>query len=174
MKAIVSRDLGHAELVYNHALPKVRDDCILVKTVAVALNPIDWMKVDGFPAPGAIQGQDYAGVVEQVGESVKNQFRKGDRVCGCVRGGDSKLTDIGAFADYIVAKPELTLHIPDEVSFEQAATMGSGVLTAGVALGYHMKLEQPSETSIQGRGEYLLVYGGSTASAAICIQIAKL
>ena len=50
----------------DRPLPKLREGFVLVKTVAVAANPIDWMTIDGFPAPGSLQGHDYAGVVEEV------------------------------------------------------------------------------------------------------------
>ena len=55
---------------------------ILVKEVAVGLNPLDWkiqvygVMVSDFPA---ILGRDAAGEVEAVGEGV-TQFQKGDKV----------------------------------------------------------------------------------------------
>ena len=68
-------------------LPRPRDDYIIVTTKAVALNPTDYKSVKNRPAPGAIAGCDYAGVVEQVGRNVNRRFNLGDRVAGFVRGG---------------------------------------------------------------------------------------
>jgi len=44
-KAIVIQAPGKAELVSDRPIPKLRDDYILVKTVAVALNPTDWKHI---------------------------------------------------------------------------------------------------------------------------------
>lgn len=70
--------------VYERAVPKPGPDEILVKIKAAALNPIDWilaLKVDlGFPVSyPLVLGSDAAGVVDQVGDEVKD-YRPGDRV----------------------------------------------------------------------------------------------
>lgn len=41
-RAIIIKGPKEAELVYDHPVPKVRLGYILVKNVAVALNPTDW------------------------------------------------------------------------------------------------------------------------------------
>lgn len=68
-------------------IPKLRDDYILVKTVAIALNPTDWTTIDAIGDDGTIVGCDYAGIVEEVGKAVKKNFKKGDRVAGFAHGG---------------------------------------------------------------------------------------
>lgn len=84
--AIQMKGPGKAEIVTDTPMPKLRDDYIIVKTVAVALNPIDWKQIDDLASPGAIVGCDYSGVVEQVGRAVKHGPRVGDRVMGMVHG----------------------------------------------------------------------------------------
>lgn len=69
------------------AIPKLRDDYILVRTVTVALNPTDWTTLDAAGDDGTIVGCDYAGIVEEVGKAVKKTFRKGDRIAGFAHGG---------------------------------------------------------------------------------------
>lgn len=65
------------------------------------------------------------------------------------------------------------MHIPDEVSFEEAAGTGVGVGTTGYAL-YHV-LGLPMPTAHDHKMERtILVYGGSTATGTIAIQFAKL
>jgi NADPH:quinone reductase-like Zn-dependent oxidoreductase len=86
-RAIVHKSKGVVEVKSDVPLPRLRDDYILVKTKAVALNPTDWKAVEGRPDPGAISGCDYAGVVEEVGKNVTTPFKKGDRVAGMVHGG---------------------------------------------------------------------------------------
>ena len=91
-RALVIKEKGALEVRNDVPLPKLRDDYILVRTKAVALNPTDWKAVNhdaGYdsPAVGAIVGCDYAGVVEEIGSKVTTPFKVGDRVAGFVRGG---------------------------------------------------------------------------------------
>ena len=69
--------------------PKLRDDYLLVKTIAVGLNPTDWqhayLGIGGDPS-GTRAGCDYVGIVEEVGSKVTKPFKKGDRVAGCTHG----------------------------------------------------------------------------------------
>lgn len=56
---------------------------LLVKNVAVALNPVEWKQIAynfWIPSYPYVLGVDHAGIVEEVGEEVTN-FKKGDRVC---------------------------------------------------------------------------------------------
>ena len=87
-RALVVKEKGAVEVKNDVPRPTVRDDYIIVKTKAVALNPTDWKAVHGGPEPGAIVGCDYAGVVEEIGSKVTTPFKIGDRVAGFVRGGN--------------------------------------------------------------------------------------
>ncbi|KKK14056.1 hypothetical protein ARAM_007395 [Aspergillus rambellii] len=156
-KAIITLTQNHASLVTNRPLPSPRDDYILVRTTAVALNPIDWMLLASTPAPNAVMGHDYAGTVLDVGNSVRGRFKPGDRVCGMVKGGDATRIENGAFAEYIVAKAGVQMKIPDAVEFADAAT-------AGVVL---CRRECSKDRAV-------LIYGGSSASGLWGIQFAKL
>jgi NADPH:quinone reductase-like Zn-dependent oxidoreductase len=86
-RAVVHKEKGAFEVRDDVPLPRLRDEYMLVKTKAVALNPTDWKKVIKATSPGAIAGCDYAGVVEQIGSKVTTAFKVGDRVAGLVRGG---------------------------------------------------------------------------------------
>ena len=72
---------------------------------------------------------DYAGVVEEVGSTVTKPFKKGDRVAGFVHGGNAAHPEDGAFAEYITAKGDIQMKIPDNLSFEEASTLGVGIST---------------------------------------------
>lgn len=64
---------------------------------------------------------------------------------------------------------------PDTFTFEQAATLGTGVLTVGQGLfekDYGLELALPSEPVKEP--EYVFIYGGSTATGTLGIQFAKL
>ncbi|GAP82495.1 putative zinc-binding oxidoreductase [Rosellinia necatrix] len=161
-------------------IPRLRDDYILVRTVAVALNPTDWTTLDAPGEDGTLVGCDYAGIVEKVGEAVARDFSKGDRVAGFAHGGNDANPETGAFARYIAVKGDLQARIPDGVSFEAACTVGVGFATAGYALYKVLGLPLPGDVPnapVRGKGggrSSVLIYGGSTATGTIAIQLAKL
>ncbi len=129
IKAVVVTKPGTAE-VKTVPLPTLPDDYILVRTTAVALNPTDWKHVYmGEETVGTRVGCDYAGIVEQVGPKVTKPFAKGDRITGIVHGCNKLRPDGGAFAEYIIAKGDLQIKTPDNLTDEEAATLGVGVST---------------------------------------------
>lgn len=87
-------------------------------------------------------------------------------------GNDAK-PETGAFAHYIAVKSDLQMHIPDDVSFEAASTVGVGIGTTGYALYHVLNLRYPGPET-EDQGETVLIYGGSTATGSIAIQFAKL
>jgi NADPH:quinone reductase-like Zn-dependent oxidoreductase len=78
----------------------------------------------------------------------------------------------GACAEYVVAKGDIQMHIPDNMTFEEAATLGVGITTVGQALYQSLGLQLPSEPSEEKIP--VLIYGGSTATGTLAIQFAKL
>lgn len=174
-KAIVITRKGHAELVSSRPLPHLRDGFILVKTVAVALNPTDWKHIHYFDnLRDALVGSDYAGIVEAVGPGVTKTFQPGDRVFGPVRGCDVTQQENGAFAEYIVAKGDLANRIPDTLGFEDAATLGMGLMTVAQGMYQALGLVRPERPITQAESEPVLIYGGSTATGSLGIQFARL
>ena len=171
-KAIVLKCPKQAVLATDHPVPALRDDYLLVQTVAVAVNPTDWKHVDFLAPRGVTVGCDYAGVVEEVGAEVKKQFRKGDRVCGFAHGCNSDNLEDGAFAEHIVVKGDVQMHIPANLSFEQAATLGVGINTVAQGLYQSLGLAWPTEPLSEPIP--ILIYGGSTATGTLAIQFAKL
>ncbi|KAM3068063.1 hypothetical protein ACMFMG_011110 [Clarireedia jacksonii] len=171
-KAIVVTSPKQASVVSNRPIPTLRDDYILVKNVSVALNPTDWKHIAYLAPPGVVIGVDYAGIVEAVGKNVKKAFKKGDRVCGFVHGGNAVQPEDGAHAEYIVAKGDIQIHIPDNLSFQEAATLGVGITTVGQALYQSLKLALPTEPIKEPVP--ILIFGGSTATGVLAIQFAKL
>ncbi|KAH8647758.1 putative alcohol dehydrogenase [Xylariales sp. PMI_506] len=151
-------------------VPNVRDGWVLVKVKAVALNPTDWKHIDhGHADPGALIGCDYAGVVEKVGANVA--FKKGDRIAGFVHGGNRCDHEEGSFAEYLISKASVQIKVPDDLSLEQAATLGISAITCGQGLYKSLKLPLP--TSPAAEPFPLLIHGGSTATGMLGIQYAK-
>ncbi|KAI1303495.1 GroES-like protein [Xylaria venustula] len=171
-KAIIFVEKGKAA-VEDVPVPKLRDDYILVKVNAVGLNPTDWKHID-YPLvdAGARLGCDYAGIVEAVGNKVTKPFKKGDRISGVVHGGDITQHENGAFANYIVAKGDVQIKTPNNVSDEEAATLGISIATVGQGLYLTLGLPLPNEDTKDS--QHILIYGGSTATGIFGIQFAKL
>lgn len=174
MKAVVNRHKS-AVLDRTRRLPNLRDDYVLIKTVAVALNPTDWKHVAfGLAAEEGLLGCDFAGIVQEVGPKVTRAWKKGDRVLGVAHGGNYLQPEDGAFAEYIVAKGNVLMKMPDEgLSFEDAATLSLGVTT--VAQGLYQKALKMNLPSDPVRDKtFVLIYGGSSATGALGVQYAKL
>lgn len=140
----------------------------------VALNPTDWRHIDFVACDGATVGCDYAGVVEAVGTNVKKAFKRGDRVAGFVHGCDAVRPNSGAFAEYVIAKGDLQIIIPESMSFEAAATLGVGLTTVGQNLFQLMEFPFPGDSTEEAGDTSILIYGGATATGTLAIQLAKL
>lgn len=173
-KAITIVSPKKAGLVFDRPIPALRDDYILVKTVSVALNPTDWKHIDFVSPVGCLVGCDYAGIVEAVGKDVKKPFKKGDRICGFSHGGNSIQPEDGAFAEYILVKGDVQMPIPDNLSFQDAATLGVGISTVAQSLYQSLKLALPTKPLSKEHSVPILIYGGSTATGTLAIQFAKL
>lgn len=72
-------------------IPTVPDDYLLIRVVAVAVNPTDWTTLDAPGDNGTLVGCDWAGLVEEIGPKVEKPFKRGDRVAGFAHGGKSSL-----------------------------------------------------------------------------------
>src|SRR5574341_1206665 len=128
MKVIHAHDYGEPEvLVLEEALfPQPDDDQILIRIKAAGVNPADWKMRAGlykqfmqlnFPWTPGLDG---SGIVEAVGANVKN-LKKGDEVYGIMA---------GSYAEYALAKANEVQLKPVNLTFEQAAALPVGILTA--------------------------------------------
>jgi NADPH:quinone reductase-like Zn-dependent oxidoreductase len=173
--AIVGLPSGALGISQDVHLPKLEDDMIIVKNVAVSLNPVDTKMAGQFACQGAISGTDFAGTVVAIGSKAQTPtpVALGDRICGVVQGMHSLTPDVGAFAQYVGATGFATMKIPEQMSFEEGATLGSGVATIGLAL--FRSLDVPGHPlKPAANPAVVLVYGGSTATGTMAIQLLKL
>lgn len=74
-------------------------------------------------------GDDVAGIVQVVGPGV-TEFKVGDRVAAF----HEMMKPHGSFAEYAVVEAHTTFHIPEETSFEEAATIPLAGMTAVIGL----------------------------------------
>src|SRR6476619_4060325 len=122
MKAAYIEATGPAEGSIKYAdLPKPQPgpSQVLVRTGAVAVNPIDTYLRNGanyweLPKPFII-GCDLAGTVEAVGPQAK-RFRPGDRVWGSNQG---LMARQGTFAEYCAADEQWLYPTPHTVTDEE-------------------------------------------------------
>ena len=84
--AIIAGPTGDLEVSTCTKIPSIEPGEILIKTSAVALNPVDAKLIGPFVTPGCTFGFDCAGVVIAVGSDVRKDLKPGDRVCGSASG----------------------------------------------------------------------------------------
>jgi NADPH:quinone reductase-like Zn-dependent oxidoreductase len=149
---------------------------LLVKNVAVALNPVEWKQIAynfWIPSYPYVLGVDHAGIVEEVGEEVTN-FKKGDRIFAySFPGADKKF---GAFQEYSILLASLCGKIPDNISFSEAATLPLGSITSLCGIFYDLKIPTPflGPQTNNLPSDTILIWGGSSSVGAYALQLARL
>ncbi|CAF3271631.1 unnamed protein product [Rotaria sp. Silwood2] len=158
-------------LVEELPLPIYGPNDLLIKVTHVAQNPTDWKSVHFRAAkPGSIVGCDFAGEIVEVGEEAIGNYRKGERVAGCVPGGVNPEFGIrGAYSEYVVQEASLVFRYPSMISPESAATIPLATITAALGLFHEMSLPLPPATC----GVSILIWSGSTSVGQYAIQLAK-
>jgi NADPH:quinone reductase-like Zn-dependent oxidoreductase len=178
----ITQSAKGALVISSIPLPPLLPGWVLVKTAAVALNPADHKMPARFPAPGSTAGWDFAGTIVRTCPPLASTLQIGDRVCGAVHGSNPSDPAAGAFAEYVRAEPELLLRVPADMGWEAAAALGGvghGTLSLALwdSLGVPGRVDRPMGTGDEGEereGRYVLVYGGSTATGTLAIQLLRL
>jgi NADPH:quinone reductase-like Zn-dependent oxidoreductase len=149
---------------------------ILIKTAAVAINPVDWKMQDTGRALSAypfILGRDLAGHVVAVGRDVET-LQPGARVLAQSLSLSTKKLEEGTFQEYVLADVKSTASISDAMSYEQACVLPLAVATSASALFSPTGLNLPlPEHGAQPRGTgAVLIWGGSSSVGCAGIQLA--
>ena len=187
MKAIRFHQFGGPEVLKYEDVPdpRPREDQVLVRIKACALNHLDlWIRkgLPGIKLPH-INGSDIAGEIVEVGSYVAG-VKRGMRVllapmtfcnhCAqCTSGNQNfcrEFTVLGYMNDggnaELIAVPEVNvIPIPDGLSYDQAASVPLVFVTA-----WHMLV---SRARIKA-GDTILVLGGSSGVGSAAIQICKM
>ena len=171
MKAIVYDKYGSPDVLElrEAAKPAPNADEVLVKVLAVSVNPADWHSMRGKPLfshatlgwlrpKHRILGVDIAGKVEAVGSGV-TRFKPGDEVY-------ANLLDhgFGGFAEYASVPVNVMALKPANLSFEEAAAVPMAAVTALQGVGHHGAV-QPAQS--------VLINGASGGVGTFAVQIAK-
>ena len=176
MKAIVQERYGSPDNLELREVdkPVPGDDELLVRVRAASIHPDVWHVVTGRPyvlrlmgagfskPKNPIPGTDMAGIVESVGKSV-TRFRPGDPVFGetIVK---QQWIHGGAFAEYVSVHQDLLALKPDNVTFEQAAS----VPTSGF-----IALQNLRGLSQMRPGQKVLINGGGGGVGSLALQMTK-
>ena len=161
MRAMVMREFGPPETAECVELPDPEPGPgeVVVRMRAAGVNYPDLLVVEGRyqhkPPLPFTPGKELAGEVLAIGWEVSN-FIAGDRVMVQV--------EHGAFAEQVVARQEQCLEIPDQMPFDDAASMGLVYQTAWFALRERARF-QPGET--------VLVNGATGGVGLAAIQLVK-
>lgn len=71
-------------------------------------------------------------------------------------------------------KGDIQIHIPENISFEEAATWPTGINTVGQGMYSHDGLQLPWSDQPSKAGVKVLIYGASTNTGLWAVQFAKL
>lgn len=169
-RAVVINDNGEIVIWDDAPCPALAPDQFYMRTDAVAVNPSDAKMQGDFATPFGILGTDYAGKVIAVGSDVK-VIAVGDRICGAQHAMNARTPDCGAFRQYNVSAGGIWLKLPASMSTEGGASLGTGISTAGLAI---KQLGLPLPNAPLAKPVQVLVYGGSTATATLAMQLLRL
>ena len=165
MKAAYIEKLGPPDNIIFGDLPKpvLGPSQVLVKVVAVAVNPIDTYIRSGaystrmdFPF---IVGRDMVGVAESVGGGVQS-FSPTDRVWCNNQGYDGRQ---GTFAEYLTIDQEFLYPLPDGVDEQRTVAVLHSATTASIGLMREARLRS---------GESVFINGGAGNVGSAILQLA--
>lgn len=153
-------------------IPKLNEYDILVRNKAVGLNPIDWKAkkykfgVYSFPW---INGRESSGVVVRLGSKVDNLKVNDNVIVSSTSYRDNRTS---TFQEYTAIDSRLVWKLPKFLSYEDGATLGVGLVTAGTILNKSLHL--PLTFSDENKDKSILIWGGSTVVGIYLTQLAKI
>ena len=169
MKAWVRTKYGSPDVLkfLEVAKPNPKDNEVLIKNHTASLNAADLEYLRGTPIVRIVAvrrpkykvlGSDIAGRVESVGRKVK-KFQPGDDIYV-----DSSVCGFGAFAEYVCVPEDALVLKPDNITYEDAATLPQAGILALQGLRDKKQI-QP--------GHKVLINGAGGGVGTFAVQIAK-
>jgi NADPH:quinone reductase-like Zn-dependent oxidoreductase len=162
VRAVVITRHGPPEVlqVQERPEPQAHPGQVVIDVHAAGINFADLMARLGFypdaPKPPCVVGYEVAGTVAAIGDGVDGGLEVGARVVAPVR--------FGGYAERATAPANGVIHIPDGLSFEEAAAIPINYATAWEALIRQGNLQ---------RGERVLIQAAAGGVGIAATQIAK-
>jgi len=166
MKAIVCTKYGLPDVLQLKEVdkPTPKDNEVLVRIHATAVNDYDWSLVRGKPylyrlmfgvlkPKKQIPGMELAGKVLAIGASATS-FKIGDAVYG-----DISEYGFGSFAEYICINEKALALKPEKMTFEEAASIPHASMLAVQGLIDVGKIKQDHRVLINGAGGGVGTFG---------------
>lgn len=168
MFAMIINETGGPEVLqYGEiATPEPGPGEVRIRVAYAGVNPADWKNRQGMLAAFRpyvfpyIIGFDAAGVVDKLGAGVSG-FNVGDRVFTPTNHGQGGQ---GSYAQYAIASADRVAHMPQGLSFAQAAALPVAALTAWQGLFDRGELKA---------GQRALIHGGSGGLGGFAVQFAR-
>ncbi|KAI8001630.1 Quinone oxidoreductase PIG3 [Camellia lanceoleosa] len=161
MKAIVITTPGGPDVLQLQEVecPEIRDDQVLIRVEATAVNRADTIQRQGSHPPpkgeSPYPGLECSGTIEAVGRNV-TRWKIGDQVCALLSG--------GGYAEKVAVPASQVLPVPSGVCLKDAASFPEVACTVWSTVFMMSRLSA---------GETFLIHGGSSGIGTFAIQIAK-
>ena len=156
---IVNHGKNSQLVLAEKTIPSPKEDEVLIEVQASGVNRPDILQRYGLhpPPKGSPDhpGLEVSGLISEVGSQVK-KFKKGDKVIALLGG--------GGYAEYCLANQQLTLPMPENLSFEEAAAIPETYFTVWNNIFRIGKLKS---------NENILIHGGSSGIGTTAIQMSK-
>lgn len=169
MKAVGFTEFGGPEVmrVFEHPEPRAGRGQVRIKVAASSLNPSDKEARSGnmrgmpnFPESAVhIVGWDAAGVIDEVGDGVRDELAIGRDVIAVLH----PEMDRGAQAEYVVAPEESVVLAPSGATAIEASTLLMNAMTSRIALDM-LELEA---------GGTVAITGAAGATGGFAVELAK-
>ncbi|KAJ8774044.1 hypothetical protein K2173_009475 [Erythroxylum novogranatense] len=148
-------------------IPAPQNNQLCVQVKAAALNPIDIKRRERpiFPSEfPVVPGCDMAGMVVAKGNGV-TKFAIGDKVYGNIQAFNTEgpIKQLGTLAEFTTVEESLVAKMPNNLSFEEAASLPLAAQTA----------IEGFVTSGFKEGQTIFVVGGAGGVGTLVIQLAK-
>ena len=139
--------------------PVIKDDEVLVKIYAAALNRADLLQRQGkYPSPAGCpewMGLEIAGEIVKKGKNVTT-WKIGDKVCALLGG--------GGYAEYVAVKQDMLMPIPKGLTMEEASALPEAYATSYLNLFIEGHLQA---------GQTAFIPAGASGLASVAIPMAK-
>jgi NADPH:quinone reductase-like Zn-dependent oxidoreductase len=161
MKAIRFHEYGGSEKLVLETIPRPTPNAneVLIKVHFAGVNPVDWKFRAGYLKDYMplqlpfVPGIDVSGIVEELGSGVKT-LKNGQAIFGVAK---------GAYAEYAIVSVNDVIAKPNNLSFELAATLPVGALTAW----------QTIEDACIKTGQTVVVQGAAGGVGLFAVQFAR-